>query len=219
MTPANIAAMCALAGLQVVALTDHNGAGNCQSFTKAALSHGLIPLSGMELCTSEEIHVVCLFPHWAQAMEFQTFVHSKLPPAPKKATFFGPQTLMDDTDTVLGEETAFLAGTADIGIYQVWNLVRKLGGFAFPAHIDRGSFSLLSVLGDWDDYMGFPLAECSPYCTQDLKKNYPSLHNIPLITNSDAHSLDQIPDPSHFLTVKECTPFAVIEALLDITNQ
>ena len=36
MTPADLAAMCALAGLDVVALTDHNTAGNCAAFCRAA---------------------------------------------------------------------------------------------------------------------------------------------------------------------------------------
>ena len=61
MTPADLAAMCALAGLDVVALTDHNSAGNCAAFLKAAASHGLLALPGMELTTEEEIHVLCWF--------------------------------------------------------------------------------------------------------------------------------------------------------------
>ena len=62
MTPANLANMCALAGLDAVALTDHNTAGNCAPFLAAAARRGLTALPGMELCTREEIHVICLFP-------------------------------------------------------------------------------------------------------------------------------------------------------------
>ncbi|MEG2988601.1 MAG: PHP domain-containing protein, partial [Oscillospiraceae bacterium] len=53
MSPANLAAMCALAGLQVVALTDHNSVGNCRSFCAAAQARGLLALPGMELSTVE----------------------------------------------------------------------------------------------------------------------------------------------------------------------
>ena len=35
MTPVNLAAMCALAGLDIVALTDHNTCGNCAAFCRA----------------------------------------------------------------------------------------------------------------------------------------------------------------------------------------
>ena len=62
MTPANIAGMAALNGLEVVALTDHNTARNCPAFLKWTEHYGLIGIPGMELCTSEEVHVVCLFP-------------------------------------------------------------------------------------------------------------------------------------------------------------
>ena len=70
MTPANLAAMCALAGLEVVALTDHNTTGNCRAFCQAARAWGLLPLAGMELCTQEEIHLICLFPDPDQAEAF-----------------------------------------------------------------------------------------------------------------------------------------------------
>lgn len=51
MTPANLAAMCALAGLDIVALTDHNTCGNCAAFCRAAEERDLLALAGMELCT------------------------------------------------------------------------------------------------------------------------------------------------------------------------
>ena len=38
----------------------------------------LIP--GMELCTSEEVHVICLFGQLEQAMAFDAYVHDHLPP-------------------------------------------------------------------------------------------------------------------------------------------
>ena len=68
MTPANLAGMCALAGLQVVALTDHNTTGNCAAFAQAAARHGLLAIPGMELCTREEVHMVCLFPKLENAI-------------------------------------------------------------------------------------------------------------------------------------------------------
>ena len=70
MTPADLAAMCALAGLDIVALTDHNTCGNCAAFCRAAEARGLLALAGMELCTAEEIHVICLFPDPGRAEEF-----------------------------------------------------------------------------------------------------------------------------------------------------
>ena len=61
-TPNNLAGMGMLAGLGLMALTDHNSAKNCPAFFKAAEKVGIIPVAGMELETSEDVHVVCLFP-------------------------------------------------------------------------------------------------------------------------------------------------------------
>ena len=49
MTPANIAGMASLAGLQLIALTDHNSARNCPAFFAAAEKYGIIPVAGLSL--------------------------------------------------------------------------------------------------------------------------------------------------------------------------
>lgn len=211
-TPADLAAMCALAGLQVVALTDHNTVGNCTGFCSAARRNGLLALPGMELCTREEVHVVCLFPDLDSAFAFDKYVRGKLLPIPNDPETFGPQTLMDDRDGVLGEETAFLAGAADIGVYNAAALASAYGGVAFPAHIDRPSFSLLGNLGFWDWGMGFPLAEVSLRCPPELSER-PDLKGVRLIQNCDAHYLSQVPDAHQYLEVPEVTPGAVLEWL------
>ena len=212
MTPANLAAMCALAGLQIVALTDHNTCGNCASFCRAAQLHGLTVLSGMELCTQEEIHVVCLFPDPEQAEGFSREIARHLPPIRNDPTRFGRQLRMDDEDGVLGEESAFLAGSTDIPLAQVPKLVSAWGGAAFPSHIDRPSFSLLGVLGLWDPDLGFTAAELSHHCPPELARR-PDLAGLQLLTNSDAHYLDQVWGAEHTLDLPECSPQAVIQRL------
>ena len=66
MTPANLAAMCALAGLDIVALTDHNTVGNCAAFCRAAGADGLLALPGMELCTRRRSTWSACFPTWSR---------------------------------------------------------------------------------------------------------------------------------------------------------
>ena len=58
MTPGNIVGMSLLNGLQIVALTDHNSVKNCPAFFKIAKANGIIPVAGMELTTSEDVHAV-----------------------------------------------------------------------------------------------------------------------------------------------------------------
>ena len=209
MTPANIAGMCALAGLDVVALTDHNTSRNCAAFEQAARAYGLLTIPGMELCTREEVHVVCLFPTLEQAMAFSDYVGSKLPEMRNNPEIFGHQILMDGGDTVLGEETLLLAGAADIGLYELHKLMGEYGGLSFPAHIDRPSNSLLSQLGLWMPDLDFPLAEVSLHCPPDLFKR-PDLQGLRHISACDAHDLTQIPDAYQYMDVPEKTPEAVL---------
>ena len=69
MTPANIAGMAMLNGLNIVALTDHNSAKNCPAFFAQAKKYGIVPIPGMELTTAEDVHVVCLFRSLEDALE------------------------------------------------------------------------------------------------------------------------------------------------------
>lgn len=212
MSPANLAAMCALAGLDVVALTDHNTTGNCAAFCRAAERCGLLALPGMELCTREEVHVVCLFPTLAAADAFGRHVEGCLSPQKNNPDIFGPQIYMDDEDGILGEESRMLAGVTSIGIDDAAALVRSFGGVAYPAHIDRPSFSLLAVLGFWTPELGFPLAELSLRCPSNFTSR-PDLAGLRFVTSSDAHYLDQIPDAAHWMELPERTPEAVLRWL------
>lgn len=211
-TPANLAGMCALAGIQIVALTDHNTCGNCPAFLEAAGHYGLLALPGMELTTLEEVHVVCLFPELDRAMAFSDHVRTRLPPMQNDPQRFGEQWYMDTEDHILGEETAFLAGATDIGVYDAAALVRSYGGLAYPAHIDRPSFSLLGNLGLWDGDMGFPIAEVSANCPPDLGRR-PDLAGVSFIQACDAHYLDQIPDAHQYMDLPQATAQAVLDWL------
>ena len=211
-TPANLAGMCALAGLEVAALTDHNTTGNCTAFQRAARRNGLLAVPGMELTTREAVHVVCLLPDLEAASRFDAYVRSRLPDIPNDPDNFGDQLLMDDESGILGRETAFLAGAADIGIYEVSALVDTYGGVAFPAHIDRPAFSLLGNLGLWDPDMGFSLAEITSHCPPSLRQR-PDLREAPMIVNCDAHYLDQIPDAHQYMDLPRLTVQEVLQWL------
>ena len=110
MTPATIAGMCKLSGLDAAALTDHNTCGNCAAFCQAAEAYGLLALPGMELCTREEVHIVCVFPDLERAGAFQEEVYRSLGEARNDPAIFGRQLYLDADDRVLGEEPRLLAG-------------------------------------------------------------------------------------------------------------
>ena len=119
---------------------------------------------------------------------------------------------MDDRDAILGEETVLLAGATDIGVYEAAGLVAQYGGVAYPAHIDRPSFSLLSNLGIWDPDMGFPLAEVSRNCPPELFDR-PDLAGVRHIVGCDAHYLDQIPDSCQKMALPELSVSEILDSL------
>ena len=213
-TPADLAGMCALAGYQIVALTDHNTVGNCAAFCKAAEHFGLLALPGMELTTAEEVHVVCLFPDLDSAHAFGEYVRAHLPVFPNRPDFFGHQYFMDEEDHILGEETALLMGATNIPVCEVAALVRSFGGTSYPAHIDHDAFSLLSNLGLWMPEAGFLFAELSPSCPDGFTDR-PDLKGVKFVFDSDAHYLHEISQPRHTIPLPKRTAQAVIDFLND----
>ena len=213
MTPADLAGMCALAGYDIVALTDHNTVGNCGAFCRAAEHYGLLALPGMELTTSEEVHVICLFPDLEKAHVFGEYVRAHLPPSPNRPDFFGRQLLVDEEGNILGEETALLLGATDIPVCEVNNLVAGFGGVSYPAHIDHDSFSLLSNLGLWMPEAGFTVAELSPTCPDGFT-NRPDLEGVRFVTSSDAHYLHEITEPRQTISLPDRTVQSVLNFLL-----
>ena len=212
MTPADLAAMCALAGYDAVALTDHNSVDNCPAFCRAAEERGLLALPGMELTCAEEVHVISLFPDLKQAAAFGALVRRALPREPNRPEYFGRQLVMDAEDHLIREETALLSGATAIPVAQVSALVGHFGGVAYPAHIDRPAFSLLSNLGLWMPEASFPAAELSLHCPPGFTRR-PDLRGVPFLTGCDAHFLTEIPDPSQSLLLAHKTPQAVIDVL------
>ena len=115
---------------------------------------------------------------------------------------------MDDGDGVLGEDGRLLAVGAQIALAEVPGLVRAFGGAAFPAHIDRPSFSLLGVLGLWDPDLGFPVAELS---TLPAGVCMPArFGGLRFVSNSDAHYLEQVWGAEHALDLPHRSAAAVI---------
>ena len=214
MTPVNIAAMSALAGYDVIALSDHNMTKNCRAMAVACAENGLLFIPAMELTTEEEAHILCLFPTLEAAESFGTVVYEKLGDTLNKPEFFGEQYIMDENDNVVGTEPKMLIGATSIGVYDAAALADSFGGIAIPAHIDRSSFSVLSNLGFLDVDMGFGTVEITDKA--DIEKMLllnPELMGLAYIVDSDAHALDAIPDALHEIEVSERTAEAVINSL------
>ena len=215
MTPANIAGMAALKGLEAIALTDHNTCRNCPAFLAAAAEYGILAVPGMEINTSEEVHAVCLFPSLESALDFDAYVYAKLIKFPNNETIFGKQQIYDDQDHVWGTEPNLLINATEISFDGLWELVRSSGGVMFPAHVDKTANSLIANLGFIPPDSKFTTAEVKDLKKlHQLKQDHPYLDHCRIISNSDAHYLEHINEPELTLQVKEKTPQGIIDALL-----
>ncbi len=193
MTPNNIVNMAMICGLDVIAITDHNSTANCAAVQKAAEGTPLTVLCGMELCTSEEIHAVCLLPDSDSAWYFDRLVASKSMKIENRSDIFGNQFIMDEQDNIVGEESRLLVTAANISITDLHHIVNHYGGVAFPAHIDRSGFGILSVLGAVPDDCFFGTVEVknqAEFLQRPIAKSLYDRYHV--LTNSDAHLLENI---------------------------
>lgn len=214
MTPNNIVNMAKLYDLDVIALTDHNSTLNCQAVMEAGKEIGLTVIPGMELCTAEEVHLVCLFPNLKMANKFCEYVHSTLPPIRNKPTVFGEQLVFDKHDNVLGFEHTLLITATTISANDAVSIVADYGGICYPAHIDRNSYSIISNLGTIDSSFNFNCAEVADIDTVDtLKKQHPYLNELKILSGSDAHYLEHMRLKEHYIEAEENTIESIFEAL------
>lgn len=213
MTPNNIVNMALLAGFDIIALTDHNSSANCPALLQVAEGTGLTVVPGMELCTAEEAHVVCIFPSLEAAMSFSAAVAPTLPPVNNRPDIFGEQLLMDADDEIVGRQSILLTTASSISVEEVLPLARSFGGTAFPAHIDRDSYSVTAALGDIPP-VGFQAVEITARGdVPALVARYPEAAGKPLLLNSDAHYLHQLGDPAAWLDLPDKSAAAVVAAL------
>ncbi len=206
MTPANIAGMAALKGLDVIALTDHNTCRNCPAILEAADAYGVLAIPGMEITTSEEVHVLCLFENLLDALSFDNYVYQRLLPIPNKPEIFGQQQIYDSNDQILGEEPLLLINSTSISFDNLWRIVHDFHGVMVPAHIDKSTTSLISNLGFVPPDSLFKTAELKNLShLHALQKTNPYLKDCHIISNSDAHYLQDINEPLLTIPVKNKT--------------
>ena len=210
MTPNNLINMSIIKGLDAVALTDHNA---CENVRAAAAVAGdkIIFIPGMEVETSEEVHIVTLFPTADAAEEMQRILVDSSPFIPNRPEIFGNQYIMDENDEICGEIDRMLVTASGLDIYTVVAAAKDLGGIAYPAHIDRESYSVLSNLGFIPPDLDISAVEITEKSRAALEGEYSNRYNI--ITSSDAHYLWDISERNHYIEVSDTSVRGILNAI------
>ncbi len=214
-TPGNIVGMSVIKNLNVIALTDHNTCKNCAAAMAIGKEYGITVIPGMELTTSEEVHVLCLFHTIEDAMGFDAYVEPRILQIPNDPKAFGDQLLCNEDDEVIGTFPTLLISATDISFDRVDDVIKPFNGVMIPAHIDKNSFSLMSNLGfvpPDTDFKCFELANMSNL--HKLQESNPYLKNCNVITDSDAHYIDRINEAVNTLFAESDSIDDVLAALL-----
>ncbi len=214
MTPGNIVGMAVVNGLDALAIADHNSSYNVPAALEIAEEYGIILVPGMELETSEEIHIVCLFPEYSQLKSFQQEVCASYSPRDNIIDIFGHQRIYNGRDEIIGEWRPMLLEPTGISVDHVFTMADQYGGIAYPAHVDRDSYSVLSSFGMLPYHYPHSFVEISCQCDREnLLERYPELKTYKMLRASDAHYHEHIQEEGAELFVEEKSAEGIIEAL------
>lgn len=210
MTPNNIVNMAVLLGIDAIAVSDHNSSLNLPAIFEVAKDTNLIVVPAIEVCTNEEVHMLCLFYTLEDSINFSNEIYNYLPPFQNNEAVFGRQLIMDSKDCKIGSEDKLLINALSIGIDKLLKTMIKYDGIAIPAHVDKSSYSIISNLGFIPEEYNFSCIE--------IKNPQSNIQfNGLRISNSDAHYLEHIEEPTNFLDVNEKSVKGIIDKLKGIS--
>lgn len=189
MTPVHIVERCRDLGFGIIAVCDHNSAKNVAGVIGAAADGPLTVLAGMEVTTSEEVHILAVFDTAEQALELQQEVYAHLQPEENNDELFGMQVVANAHDEVDGFEHRLLIGGTTLPLEQALETIRRLNGLTVASHIDRQSYSLIGQLGFIPEGLDLDAVEISWRGSLEEMQVFPGVSRYPVVRSSDAHQL------------------------------
>ena len=185
MSPATIIRQAQMSRLDAVGICDHNSTLQVRQMLKENLDLPIKILGGIELCSSEDIHLLAFFDEVQALEELQGWIDSILPVVKNDPNRFGDQVVVDFHGKILCIEDRLLILALPASIGELIEKVHDLGGLAIPAHADKASYSLLSQLG----MVPFGFAADAYEVIRDDRG---LLRDRPWIVGSDAHYPEHI---------------------------
>ena len=189
----DIISRCREEDIDLIAITDHNSALNCEALNRASTGSGVEVICGLEVQSSEDIHVLCLMPDLGKARAFEEWVRKRLPPFRNIPGKFGDQFVIDEDNHVIDEYEILLVQGIDATADEIIEETRSFGGLSILAHIDRPAYSYVAVLGMIPENLEVDAVELSGRLTGSealfwLEK----AGKRSVIRSSDAHTLKDI---------------------------
>jgi len=223
MTPSAIVRAAADAGLDMVGICDHNSARNVRAVRRAADGSGIHVIGGMEITSSEEVHVVGLFESTDddRALEqMQRIVYAHLP-GKNDERAFGDQLVCDEDGSIVDRDDHLLIGATTLSIEQVVATIHELGGVAIASHVDREGFGLIGRLGFVPDGLPLDALELSPraHAAPARWEQLWVKSEIALISSSDAHVPSDVGRSSTAFNIASASVAEIRKALSGIDGR
>ena len=184
-SPRGLARAAQAAGLDLIAVTDHNACFNVPAVREAAAGRPVV-LGGMEVTSREEVHLLALFSDDRALFAFQETVHATLPDTGDER-IFRDQVMADADDGVTGFCRKLLWGAADLSLEALVDRAHALGGLALAAHVDREAFGLIGQLGFIPPDLPLDALEVRNPAARRIEGT-----NLPFFIASDAHRPEEV---------------------------
>lgn len=190
MSPNELVSRAKRLGLDWIAITDHNSMANCPAYEAVALKSGLAFSWGVEVQSSEEIHLLVYFDDHDAAKAFDEELYASLLPIENDPDFFGDQVIIDENEAIIRLENRALINSSMWDINEVCEHAQSHSGWVVPAHVDATANSILSQLGFMPEEPVFEAFGISARLDESkFLSRQPWFRGKSLLRCSDAHYL------------------------------
>lgn len=200
MTINNIFNMAYIKGLQLIAITDHNSLKQ-QYYLEKIIEHDILKgkidyVHGVELQSSEEIHLLAYFKKGSNLNVIQEWIDKHLIKVKNQSDYYGNQYIFNEFDEVIGIEDNLLISSLDLNVYQIVKKVHEFNGVVILAHVMAKRYGIYEVYHGIPDDLNYDGIEVeSIKQLNELKQICKHLKDDYVFFNSDAHNLESISEP------------------------
>ncbi len=190
MVPSGIIAQAKMQNLDIIGICDHNSFENIDAVKKTGHKDDIYVLKGIEITSSEEVHVMGFFDDNTDLKKIQYTIYKNLP-GENDEDIFGHQLVVDGNDKIIGINNKLLIGATTLTVDKIVKIIHDFDGIAIASHIDRESFSVVGQLGFIPEDILFDAVEVSSNCPLEKVEEYKN-YDLPIVTSSDAHFITDI---------------------------
>ncbi len=125
MSPKRIVEQAMAKKLDIIAICDHNSAENVHATLRTVSDKKITVLCGMEVTSTEEVHLLALFDEVKRVLNLQEIVYANLTPGENKEDLFGEQIIANEFDEVKGYNKRLLIGATNLTLKELVNKVHE----------------------------------------------------------------------------------------------